>query len=280
MRHIITLLTVFLLAGPVLAQESAEQAAGDASTQPADDADGIVATVVSVSGRAQKLATDTDTEWQDLVVGETLGGMTVIRTGLGSKVVLKLADRGEVTIERATKMGIAELAREGNTARARLGLKYGRVSAQVETTAGPTDMQIQTAAATLSVRGSGANVAHMGTQTRASSFKGSWGLSSPSGFTVLSSGQGGNNAMTPWRNTNTQGTQPGLLGQLHGLSGGEKNFLLFNGSGRSLPGFLGPFGHPSGLMNIDGRNQELWNYYHDHYFIENGFIGPGYEVAQ
>lgn len=264
---------VLVLTGLTVAQEEAD-APPEQQRQPAVEADGISATVVSVSGRAQKLTADTDAEWQDLAVGEQLSGMTVVRTGLGSKVVLKLADHGEVTIDRATKMGIAELSKEGNAARARLGLKYGRVRAEVETSAGPTDMQIQTAAATLSVRGSGANVAHMGMNTRASSYRGSWGLFSPAGFTVLSAGQGGDNQMTPWQTTNTKGTQPGLLGQLHGLSGGEKNFLLFNGSGRSLPGFLSPFGNPSGLFNLDGRGGYLEDHYEGHQeVIENGFMG-------
>ncbi|MFP3937994.1 MAG: FecR domain-containing protein [Phycisphaerae bacterium] len=279
MRHTIILLVVLMLAVSTPAQESSEnEAPAEAGTQPTDSANagGIAATVVSVSGRAQKLATDSD--WKDLVAGDELGGNTVIRTGLGSEVVLELAGYGEVTIDRATKMGIGELSKEGDSARAHMGLKYGRLRAEVETTAGPTDMRIQTAAATLSIRGSGAKVAHMGTQTRASSYQGSWGLSSPSGFTVLSSGQGGGNAMTPWQTTNTKGTQPGLLGQLHGLSGSEKNHLLFNGSGRSLPGFLGPFGQPTGLMDIDGRREELRDY-HDQQYIPNGVIEPGYEVG-
>jgi hypothetical protein len=188
-------------------------------------------------------------------------------------VVLRFADRGEVTINRATKMGIGEFSKRGNAAKARLGLKYGRVRAKVETTAGPTDMQIQTAAATLSVRGSGANVAHMGMQTRASSYQGSWGLFSPAGFAVLSQGQSGNNSMTPWQNINTSGKQAGLLGPLHGLSPLEQLLLLFNDSGRSLPGFLSPFNDPSGLFNLDGRGEFL-----DHYYRYEGENGHGEKV--
>jgi hypothetical protein len=70
-------------------------------------------------------------------------------------VELNLSDRGQVTISSATKIGIGELSRSGQTVKARLGLKYGAVRASVDSTRGPNDFQVATPVATLSVRGSG-----------------------------------------------------------------------------------------------------------------------------
>jgi len=120
------------------------------------------ATVVSVSGPAQKLlAGQPQAKWQPLKAGEKLGPLTLIRTGLGAKVVLKFEDRGVFTVNNGTKIGIAELEKKGQAAKARMGLKYGTLHAKVDSTRGTNDFQIATPVATLSVRGSEADVGSM-----------------------------------------------------------------------------------------------------------------------
>jgi len=143
-------------------------AAPPAAKKPAKPkpAQTLKATVVSVSGPAQRLVIgEGKKKYQPLKAGDELGPLTVIRTGLGAKVVLKFEDRGKFTINNATKIGIAELRKKGDLATARLGLKYGTLRASVEGGRGRNDFRIATPVATLSVRGSEADVGSMGDST-------------------------------------------------------------------------------------------------------------------
>lgn len=148
---------IIVLISMVLAGVSIALAAETPATQPAATAakDTLQASVVSVSGSAQQCnGDDPKAVWKPLRAGEILSVHTLIRTGLGAKVVLQLADRGEVTIKSATKIGIRDCRREGDVARMGVGLKYGTVKAKVNRAAGPNDFKIHTPVATLSVRGS------------------------------------------------------------------------------------------------------------------------------
>ena len=141
---------------PAAASAPATRAAAPA---PAE----LEATVVSVTGPAQKLAAGKgERKWQPIKAGDKLGPLTVVRTGLGAKVVLKFADRGEVIVNNATKIGIGELRRQGQKVSADVGLKYGTIRASVEAERGQSNFRISTPVATLSVRGSTADVAAMG----------------------------------------------------------------------------------------------------------------------
>ncbi len=111
-------------------------------------------TVVSVTGPAQKLIATNGKKWLPLEKGEELDELTIIRTGLRAKVVLKFADRGEFTIVGGTKMGISEFSKKGAEVKARIGLKYGTVHASITKGKGPSDFKIATPVATISVRGS------------------------------------------------------------------------------------------------------------------------------
>ncbi len=133
---------------------------GNAETQPASVEK---VTVVSVTGPAEKLiASASEPTWQPIQAGEQLDEMTVIRTGLRAKVVLRFADRGEVVIERATKTGISEFRRQGGTARTSLGLKYGSMRVHVERARGPQDFEVTTPVATMSVRGTDGHIRFAG----------------------------------------------------------------------------------------------------------------------
>ncbi len=117
--------------------------------------------VTAVTGMAQRrLVSDAKAKWETVKVGDVLGDLTVIRTGLGSKVVIRLGDRSEVTIRSATKVGIKEFSKKGKVANMRLGLKYGALRARVDASRGPNDFRVSTPVATLSVRGSGGGMGY------------------------------------------------------------------------------------------------------------------------
>jgi hypothetical protein len=112
-------------------------------------------TVASVSGRAQWFHPNkNDKKWVALKAGDVLDEMSIVRTGFRTMVVLKFADRGSVTINSVSKIGISEFRKEGKTAKTRLGLKYGTLRAKVGNNVGLSDWRVKTPTATLSVRGS------------------------------------------------------------------------------------------------------------------------------
>jgi hypothetical protein len=120
-------------------------------------------TVVSVKGTAQKRQPDAPKpEWKPIKAKDELNELTVIRTGFGSMVVLKFADRGEVTVRNATKIGISALAKKEGFAKAHLRLKYGSVRAKVDSTKGTNDFQVRTAVATLGITGTTGDVGYFG----------------------------------------------------------------------------------------------------------------------
>jgi len=161
---LVVLFAASALAAPPAAEKAPPKA--PAAEKPAASAP-LKATVASVSGPAQKLlAANGGRKWQPLKAGEELGELTVIRTGLGARVVLKFADRGEIVVNNATKIGIGELRQKGDEVKAQLGLKYGTMRASVETGRGRNDFRISTPVATLSVRGSSADVGFMADSTR------------------------------------------------------------------------------------------------------------------
>ena len=141
------------------AGKPADKPAGKPAEKPPKDAAKptlLKATVVSVEGVAQKrLLSDPKGRWETVKAGDVLGELTLIRTGLGTKVVLKFADRGNVTVKSATKMGIGEFRKRGDKVTTRVGLKYGAMRAKVDSTRGPNDFRVKMPVATLSVRGSG-----------------------------------------------------------------------------------------------------------------------------
>ena len=166
MRRLIAILLVASAASAFAAGPTTKPAAAKPKA-PEPAAENLKVTVVSVAGPAQKLlAGKGQTKWQPLKAGEELGELTVIRTGLGAKVVLKFEDRGEVIVNNATKIGLGELRKKGNEATARLGLKYGTIRASVEAEKGKNDFRIATPVATLSVRGSSADAGFMVDSTR------------------------------------------------------------------------------------------------------------------
>jgi hypothetical protein len=133
---------------------------GEASAAPdATAAPPLEAEAVSVTGTVQKRCGDVEgSKWEPLRQGETLGERMLVRTGLGSQLVLRFADRSEVTIRAATKAGIAEFAKSGEHVRAKVGVKYGSLRIHVDSSKGTNDFKVALPSATLSIRGSAASV--------------------------------------------------------------------------------------------------------------------------
>ena len=145
--------------------DAAENEAAAATEAQAPPGEPQTVTVVEVSGRARKLAAGKDGDkptWQPLRVGDELGENAVVCTGFGGRAVLRFAYRGEVVVEPVSEFGIAEFRKSGNAVRARLGLKFGSISASVDSSAGPNDWKVTTAQATAAVTGTSGGVAYNG----------------------------------------------------------------------------------------------------------------------
>jgi hypothetical protein len=155
-------LVVILAASAILAKPKATSAtrpAGSATTRPAP----AKVIVKSMSGIAETRDVSVkDSKWIALNVGDVLGENCVIRTGLVSRVVLGFDDRDDVTIKGGTKIGISSLGKNGKPNKTRLGLTYGAIRSQVDSSQGDNDFRIRTPVSTLVGSSSSASMAFWG----------------------------------------------------------------------------------------------------------------------
>jgi hypothetical protein len=267
------LLAVSLSTATAVAQDANEPApatkidqdnrpADDAPPAKADDAEAIRAIVRSVKGICEKRdATKEDAKWTAIKKDDELGGMMLVRTGLGAELELAFSDRCRMTVRQATKIGIREFYRRGDKASGKLGVKYGSVRAKVNSAAGENDIRVSTPVATLSVRGSGGTLGmwgDMGLFFRGQS--GQWMLKTPTGKTRTVKGG-------EW--TNDQGERSGELlamfrhvpfgDPLGGITRRELRHLRQRGGdGRGVIGFMGSGHQFTVLMGFEysshGRN--------------------------
>jgi len=82
-----------------------------ATTRPSGDNNAGSAPIIvkSISGIAQRRAGNVkNSKWVQMKIGDIVPEHSLIRTGLGGKVVLKFADRGDITIKSGTKIGIGK----------------------------------------------------------------------------------------------------------------------------------------------------------------------------
>ena len=154
----------------------------------------LQATVESVSGIVEMLSTgDKNGKWRKMKVGDALSEQTIVRTGLGAKAVLKFDDRGLVTVKSGTKIGIASFRKSGKLVKTRLGLKYGAIRAQVDSSTGSNDFRVRTAAATLAATGTSGNIAHWGDfSVQCKGTGGSWRARTPRRTVVVRAGESTN----------------------------------------------------------------------------------------
>lgn len=207
---------------------------------PDDQAQPLTVTVKAVSGTAHKLLAGPPPKWEPLKVGEKLDETTVIRTGLRSKVVLAFADNSTVTVNRATKMGIAEFRKQGKVTKTKLGLKYGSMRATVEKARGPNDFTVATPVATTAVTGTGLATGFTGDiGMRTNCNRG--GLRVSQGFKVrnLLPGQTTNHLMTRPLSLMRQSFMAMLGDAFGGTTPIERRSLTNLGGGRGIIGFVG-----------------------------------------
>jgi len=225
------------------------------------------ATVVSVSGIAQKrLATDPEGKWEPIRAGDALGELTIIRTGLGAKVVLNFSDRGRLIVKSATKLGVGTLRKQGRLLKARVGLKYGSMHTTVETARGPNDFQVATPVATLSVRGTRGRIAFWGDfGLRLCGKKGTWEVATDRRKKNVHHGECTDGQLTP-HVTLAGRRRDTKMGDPHGgLSKGETENLRKYGDGRGIFSFSGSGTnglHASGLSSLpeNGRDDGDYQY--------------------
>lgn len=235
-------LAVALSAGSILAQAKAPDAEKPATVKAdkpvADKApvkktsDALKVTVVSVSGIAeQRSAKEENAKWTAIKPGDVLTELTLIRTGLGGKVVLKLSDRGLVTVKSGTKIGIASFSRQGNLVKTRLGLKYGAIRARVDSTQGANDFRVRTAVGTLAATGTGGDTAQSGDfGAQFKGTRGSWILTSGNRKRSLKPGERINGNMDKPLSFLIK-KHDVKIGDLHGLTKLETKNLALNKSG-------------------------------------------------
>lgn len=161
-------------------------------------AEKMTVTVVSVTGQAEKLVPGEKSKWVALTGGDKLDELSVIRTGLRSKVVLKFADRGQTTVQAGTKVGVGEFSKKGKLVTTRLGLKYGSLNVSVDSTRGPNDAQVATPVATLSVRGTSGQIGYTGgRQVRLRGQSGTWHVASGGRSRNVGAGESTDGNLTP-----------------------------------------------------------------------------------
>jgi hypothetical protein len=254
MRHYVAAILVLAVAGSTWAgpagptTQPAKPAEVKKPESPAPAGQALKVTVVSVSGPAQKMTPGAAApQWEPLKADDKLDEMTIVRTGLNATVVLRFEDRGQFTINSATKIGISEFRKEGSVVKGEVGLKYGSVHASVDSSRGATSFQVSTPVATLSVRGSTSNIGYTA--------DGGAGVSSQSGNWQMTTGSGGTQTVGPNESGNSQGTlSVNLTNQLRsvlqvtsfGLTGNERNALLNQGTGRGSISFGSTSGQGQG----------------------------------
>jgi len=212
-----------------------------AKAPAANPGDKLQVTVVSVSGLAEKRsASEEKAEWSAVKAGDVLDEMTLLRTGLGGKIVLKFADRGDVTVKSGTKIGIASFRKRGKLVQTRVGLKYGAIRAQVDSSRGANDFRLRTPAGTLAARGTGGHFAMWGDFLfQGKGTGGAWGGKISSRVLALIAGQ--------WTDSELKMPLSILLDkygitlgdEYGGLTPSELKNLLMNGGGRGIIGFIG-----------------------------------------
>lgn len=196
----------------------------------------IQAEVVSVSGCAEKKdAAGGDAKWLPLKAGDTLDALTVIRTGLGARVVLRFGDRGTVTIRNATKAGISSLAKRGTKVTTHLKLKYGSLRADVDSSRGPNDMKVSTPVATLGIKGTSGDVGFSGDfGLGLNGRRGTWGVRADTlGETTVRGRQQTDGKLASDSEIRRLRRPPRLV-DYFGLSVPDATELALNGGGRGV----------------------------------------------
>jgi len=195
-------LVVMLATAPVLGQGKGSAPARAVSKAPAPAKPvpkAMKATVKSVSGIVEKFsAAQKNPKWAPVKVGDVLGELTLIRTGLGGTVVLSFLNRSEVTLKSGTHVGISSFRKKGNLVKTDLSLKYGAIDAKVDSTQGGNDFRLVTPTRTLAAAGTSGKAARWGDfSLQFKGTTGAWKSIAPRRVSTVHAGQWVNRTTTP-----------------------------------------------------------------------------------
>jgi hypothetical protein len=168
----VTFAPVAVHAGPTFQDDQAEKireaikTLGDRSREaaqplPAGQQRVLEAVVMQVTGRAQWRADET-ARWAAAKVDDVLPAGAMIRTGLRSRVVLRVGHNATILVDRNTRVSLPEIAQDGETLRTTATLRRGRADFKVDRVGLTNDFSVITPSTTLAVRGTGYGVQYGG----------------------------------------------------------------------------------------------------------------------
>lgn len=224
--------------------------------------------VIGVQGDAELIRARGGAESTQLVGGEEVSEKDRIITGMDSAVQLQFGGNSVVVVKELTDFKVGEFAQDEDSARTRLWLKAGEVSAEVNPNkSGQSDFSVKTPTATCSVRGTGIDVAHAGGQTQQRTRHGAALFFSDSGRSMNNANQGATaEADGEFTTQSDQDLQEAVVTSLpSGASDGEEQAVENNGpqsnSGGAAPGDdAGAGASNDGLTNlVETVNQEVFD---------------------
>lgn len=142
-------MTAFVLLPSLVAR--AQDAAAPA---PPQDPKSLQAIVMDVEGKARWRPT-ADATWRDAKVNDLLDPGAEVRTGLKSRVTMRVGRNATVLVDSGTAMELPRVAMDGDTLRTTAMVRSGRVDFKVDKVGYANDFQVVTPQTTLAVRGTG-----------------------------------------------------------------------------------------------------------------------------
>jgi hypothetical protein len=135
----------------------------DVASAPADppQASGeraLQAIVMEVEGKARWRPT-ADAGWRDARVNDLLDPGAEVRTGLKSRLTMRVGRNATVLVDAGTTLELPRVAIEGDTLRTTALVRSGRVDFKVDKVGFANDFRVVTPQTTLSVRGTGFSLA-------------------------------------------------------------------------------------------------------------------------
>lgn len=200
--------------------------------------------VIAVEGDAELIRARGGAQSSRLVGGEEVSEKDRIITGMDSAVQLQFGGNSVVVVKELTDFKVGEFAQGEDSARTRLWLKAGEVSAEVNPNkSGASDFSVQTPTATCSVRGTGIDVAHANGQTQQRTRHGSAMFESAFGRILNNADMGAeaDHEDGEFRSQSDQNLENAVVGSLpDGASDGEEDAVDSGGphsnSGGAAPG--------------------------------------------
>lgn len=124
------------------------------ASAPAEATKSLQAIVMEVDGKA-RWRPSADGAWRDAKVHDLLDPGAEIRTGLKSRLTMRVGRNATLLVDSGTTMELPRVALEGDTLRTTAMVRSGRVDFKVDKVGYANDFQVVTPQTTLAVRGTG-----------------------------------------------------------------------------------------------------------------------------